>query len=89
MSGDKQFLEVRNEFYKEASVIVLVFDTAMRTSFDELDMRLREANGNGAHRCNLLLVANKMDLAGRRSVTKEEAQQWARTRSFQYFEASA
>ena len=89
MSGDKQFLEVRNEFYKEATVIILVFDTIMRASFDQLDMWLREANANGAHRCTLMLVANKKGQQGRRDVTIEEAQAWARSRSFQYFEVSA
>ena len=38
LSGHEEFLEVRNEFYRESQVLLLVFDVATRRSFDSLDM---------------------------------------------------
>jgi DnaJ family protein C protein 27 len=47
-SGHPEFVEVRNEFYREADLIVLIFDVAQKRSLDGLDMWLREANDFGA-----------------------------------------
>ena len=38
LGGAENFLEVRNEFYRESHVLLLVFDVALRRSFDALDM---------------------------------------------------
>ena len=61
LGGAQQWIEVRNEFYKEAQMMLLVFDVTRKQSFDGLDMWIREASNNGGSRCPLLLVGNKMD----------------------------
>jgi DnaJ family protein C protein 27 len=89
MSGHADFLEVRNEFYKEATGILLVFDVTSRKSFDALDMWLREGNRFGATNVQVAVCANKVDLGNKRIVQKAEAETWASSRSFEYFEVSA
>ena len=43
MSGNPEFYEVRNEFYRDANAILLVFDMTLKSSLDGLDMWIREA----------------------------------------------
>jgi DnaJ family protein C protein 27 len=43
-SGHPEFLDVRNEFYREAHMLLLVFDLTSKRSFESLDMWVREAS---------------------------------------------
>eukprot|EP00033_Pygsuia_biforma_P001153 GCRY01001310.1.p1 GENE.GCRY01001310.1~~GCRY01001310.1.p1 ORF type:complete len:188 (-),score=1.07 GCRY01001310.1:76-639(-) len=89
LSGRPEFLEVRNEFYRDAQGGLLVFDVHQRDSFDKLDTWLAEANKFGAQNVKFILVGNKIDITGPRAITKEEARQWGQFHGFQYYEASA
>ena len=89
MSGHPDFFEVRNEFYKDATGILLIFDVTSRKSFDSLDMWLREGNRFGANNVQVAICANKIDLGNKRIVQKAEAEAWASSRSFDYYEVSA
>ncbi|OMJ91032.1 hypothetical protein SteCoe_6494 [Stentor coeruleus] len=89
MSGHPDFFEVRNEFYKDANAILLVFDITVRKSFDSLDMWLREANRFGATNAYVGVCGNKADIGNKRVVQKAEAETWASSRRFDYFEVSA
>lgn len=59
-SGHPEFAEVRNEFYKEASLILLIFDLTVKRTLEALDMWLREANDYGAGALPVFLVGNKV-----------------------------
>ena len=91
MSGHPEFFEVRNEFYKDCQGLCLVYDITQRRSFDALDMWLREANKFGADKASLYtaVVGTKLDLGGRRVVSRQEAEAWCESRHFDYFEMSA
>ena len=89
MSGHSEFFEVRNEFYKDCQGILLVYDISNRRSFDSLDMWLREANRYGAQNIPVAVCGNKADLETRRGVPRNEAENWAQSRRFLYFEVSA
>jgi GTPase SAR1 family protein len=60
MSGNQDFLEVRNEFYRDANGILLVLDVTEKKTLDGLDMWLREANEFGAVNLPTFVVANKV-----------------------------
>ena len=89
LSGHGEFFEVRNEFYKDAQGIVLVFDVTNRGSFEECDNWLTEANKYGADSSNIpcILVGNKTDK--RRQVEETEGMQYAQNRGMNYIETSA
>ena len=47
LSGDQTYVDVRNEFYKDSQVLLIVYDVTNRKSFDALDMWLREVSKYG------------------------------------------
>lgn len=90
MSGNPEFVEVRNEFYKETQALIVAFDITSKKSFDALDMWLREANKYGGEALPVWIVGCKVDMASKRAVEKAAAMEWTKSRSFKgYFEVSA
>ena len=91
MSGDPTYVEVRNEFYKEAQVLIIMYDISRRQTFDALEMWLREVSKHGPENVNLpvFVVGHKNDLDGKRAMQKQETEKWATSRKFFYSEASA
>ena len=87
-SGDPEFVDVRNEFYKEAHGLILVFDVTQRRSFQVLDAWLGEAAKYGTGNLPCTLVGMKID-SGPRMVPELAARDWAREKGLSYFEASA
>ncbi|CAH0365318.1 unnamed protein product [Pelagomonas calceolata] len=88
LSGHSAFLEVRNEFYKDTSATLLVYDASDRNSFEELETWLREAFRYGMKESIPICVcANKIDRP--RKVSESEGRKWARDRGYDYFETSA
>lgn len=61
MSGNPEFYEVRNEFYRDANAILLVFDMTLKSSLDGLDMWIREAQEFGASTVPTFVIANKVN----------------------------
>ena len=89
MSGDPNYLEVRNEFYKESSALIIIFDVSRRQTFDSLEMWLRELSKHGGENLPIFIVGNKIDLDSKRAVQKSEAEKWTHSRKFAgYSEAS-
>ncbi|TMW62679.1 hypothetical protein Poli38472_005297 [Pythium oligandrum] len=87
LSGLPEFLEVRNEFYKDTQGGILMFDVTSRKSFEAVDAWLREAAKFGAGRFPCVLCGNKVDR--HRVVSEDEARAYARTKGFEYYETSA
>lgn len=87
LSGLPEFLEVRNEFYKDTQGALLVFDVSSRKSFEALESWLREAAKFGAGKFPCVLCGNKVDRA--RVVSEDDARAYARSKGFEYFETSA
>lgn len=93
-SGMDMFSDVRNEFYRDAHGILLVFDVTRRDSFDCLGNWVREIRTEVDH-TNLdnivcILAANKCEVdPQKREVDEVEARLWAELYGFQYFETSA
>lgn len=69
LSGDHEYIEIRNEFYKDntnnvvVGGIFLVYDICNLESFDALDKWLREGERYGLdlHNTPIVLCANKID----------------------------
>ena len=76
LSGDKYYLDVRNEFYRESQLLILVYDITNKRSFDGLDMWLREVSKFGGESLPVYLCGTKCDLASKRNVTTEEGRDW-------------
>ncbi len=85
-------MDVRNEFYKDSQVLIIVFDVTNKKSYDAVDMWLREVSKYGGEHLqnSTVIVGSKTDLKGKRAITKEEADSWTKQRGFVgYYETSA
>ncbi|KAM3142029.1 hypothetical protein pb186bvf_005902 [Paramecium bursaria] len=85
-SGHPEFVEVRNEFYKDANLLILVFDLTVRATMVALDSWFREASDYGAGNVPVVVIGNKKE---KRNMLESEGQNWAKSRGFQYIECSA
>ena len=88
-AGGPEYFEVRNEFYKDASGAILVFDVASKSTLDALDRWLHEAEECGMQRPAMVLCGNKAD-GKKREVSEADARRWAGSHGgMAYFETSA
>ncbi|XP_040572494.1 dnaJ homolog subfamily C member 27 [Lepeophtheirus salmonis] len=94
-SGSNLFRDVRNEFYRDAHGILLVFDVTNRQSFDELSGYIKDVaielakDGRTMDNTVVLVCGNKSDLKEIRMIDETEAKLWAELRGFDYAETSA
>ena len=69
--------------------VVLVFDITNRQSFANIQYRMTAmCEFRRLDQC-VILVGNKLDLAGQRAVSTEEAEEFAKMHNADYFEVSA
>ncbi|CAI2380449.1 unnamed protein product [Moneuplotes crassus] len=85
LSGDKSYLDVRNEFYRDSDILLAVYDITNKRSFDSLDMWLREVSKFGGESLPVYLCGTKAEQESRRKVDTDEAKEWSNSRSFQGF----
>ncbi|CAF1322371.1 unnamed protein product [Adineta ricciae] len=89
--SDDCILAIRDTYIRSGEGFLLVFDVTDGESFSDLNelyeqiLRVK----NGGTNIPAILVGNKIDLAERRKVTLEEAEQKARSWSIRYIETSA
>ncbi|CAF0734278.1 unnamed protein product [Rotaria sp. Silwood1] len=90
-AGQENYAAIRDTYIRSGEGFLLVFDVTDAESFSDLNelyeqiLRVK----NGGTNIPAILVGNKIDLADRRKVTLEEAEQKARSWSIRYIETSA
>jgi DnaJ family protein C protein 27 len=88
-AGGSEYMEIRNEFYKDAQGVLLVFDVASKLTLDALDRWLKEGEEYGLRAPALILCGNKVDCK-KREVSESDARRWAGAHGgMPYFETSA
>jgi DnaJ homolog subfamily C member 27 len=60
LSGHPEFLEVRNEFYKDTQGAILAFDVGRKETMDSCEKWLQEAKEYGMGRVPCILVGTKV-----------------------------
>ena len=88
LAGGPEFLNVRNEFYKDTQGGILVFDVTNRESFEALNSWVDESCNFGAKNPDIIVVANKIEMPSR-VISEIEARSWASDNGFDYVEVSA
>lgn len=88
-SGHPEFFEVRNEFYKDANIVIFVFDLTLRRSIEGLEYWYKEITDQGVKEIPFYVVGNKKDQTKMRIVGEYEALNWAKARNAKYYEISA
>lgn len=89
-AGQERFRTLTSSYYRGAQGVIMVYDVTRPDSFNNLQHWLKEVklyspnNGEGVVK---LLVGNKIDLE--RKVSRETAENWARSQGMLFLEASA
>lgn len=88
-AGQELFRSVTRGYYRGSAGAFLVFDITNRDTFDNIGRWLQDIKDVARSDVVTLLIGNKSDKADQRQVSTEEAQDFAKKNSMQYFETSA
>ncbi|XP_028785473.1 ras-related protein Rab-2-B-like [Neltuma alba] len=88
-AGQERFRSVTRSFYREAVAALLVYDTTRKETFKQLALWLKELREHADSDVTIVLVGNKCDLNGKREVSTEEGEQFAKENGLIFLEASA
>lgn len=89
-AGQERFRTLTSAYYRGAHGIILVYDITDRDSFANIKRWLEEVKIYSTNvDAVMMLVGNKTDRASERTVTTDEASDFARTHNMLYMEASA
>lgn len=92
-AGMERFRSLSTSFYRNAHGCMLVFDITRRSSFEHLeawrDEFLSKGNPLDAPNFPFIVLGNKSDDEGQRTVTRGEAEEWCHAQHMEYCEISA
>ena len=86
-AGQEKFRSLIPNYIRGSSLIFLIFDVSKKDSFLHLNDWIDFINN--VEKGNIVIVGNKIDLADKREVTKEEAEKFCKEKNYEYFEVSA
>ena len=89
MPSDERFYAVIKSFFKGADGIVVVYDITNKSSFECAKSDMKNINNSENPNTVKFLLGNKTDLVENRTISYEEAEKYAQSVDFIYFEASA
>lgn len=90
LSGSPNYQEIRNNFFSDAQVVLLVFDLENRESFNNISKWENTMNSNGLNmkEAVIFLLGNKSDTKTK-EVDASEVIAFAKKRGYEYFPTSA
>ena len=88
-AGEERFKSLAMTYYRKAFGILLLFDVTKKSSFMACKNYLEEVRINSDKKCVIYLVGNKIDLVDERVITKEVAEEFAKSENIKYIETSA
>jgi small GTP-binding protein len=88
-AGQEKFQHIISSYYRGAHGILLVFDITNIKSFIDMQHWVNEAENYSPSNTVKILVGNKLDMKHERSVTYEEAAEYAEKLGVTYIETSA
>mmetsp|Transcript_63189 Transcript_63189/g.136810 ORF Transcript_63189/g.136810 Transcript_63189/m.136810 type:complete len:134 (+) Transcript_63189:837-1238(+) len=87
-SGEKDFGDIRKEFYKDTQGVVLMFDLTSVSSFEDMKDLEKEMKGCvDSLRVKIHVVGCKSDLEVNREL-KANAEKWSKSNGYEFFEVS-
>ena len=88
-AGQELFKSITRSYYRDAAGVMLVFDISKRDSFDHLTRWIKDIEIFSGKDANIILIGNKTDLENQRTVSTEEAIEFAKEYGIKYIETSA
>lgn len=87
-AGQERFRTITSSYYRGAQGIVIVYDVTNRDTYDNVKIWLTECERYN-NKAKIILVGNKCDLSSKRTVTTEEAEEYAKIMGYKFIETSA
>ncbi|KAL3622295.1 Ras-related protein raba3 [Castilleja foliolosa] len=88
-AGQERYRAVTSAYYRGALGAMLVYDVTKRQSFDHVARWVEELRAHADSSIVIMLVGNKADLVDLRTVTTEDAVEFAENQGLYFFETSA
>ncbi|CAJ1065026.1 ras-related protein Rab-30 isoform X1 [Xyrichtys novacula] len=88
-AGQERFRSITQSYYRSANALILTYDITCEDSFRCLPEWLREIEQYANNQVVTILVGNKIDLAEKREVLRQRAEDFAESQSMLYLETSA
>ncbi|XP_040208827.1 ras-related protein Rab-2B isoform X1 [Rana temporaria] len=88
-AGQESFRSITRSYYRGAAGALLVYDITRRETFSHLTSWLEDARQHSSSNMVIILIGNKSDLEGRRDVSREEGEAFAREHGLIFMETSA
>jgi small GTP-binding protein len=89
-AGQERYRALTPMYYRNAQVVILVFDLTSSATFTSLDEWRADLNGKADHSVQLFVVGTKSDLASERAVEARLGREFAeKINAVDYFETSA
>lgn len=89
MSHECRYRAVTSAYYRGAVGALLVYDVTKRPTFEHIPRWLDELRAHADRNIVIMLVGNKIDLQDQRTVTTEEAKEFAQKEGLFFLETSA
>ena len=88
--GQEIYRSLISNFYRNASLAIMVYSVTDRKSFENLDLWYNELKTNSNNKINVFLIGNKIDLDEQREVKTEEGGEFKnKNEIIKFIEASA
>ena len=88
--GQELYRSLITNFYRNASLAIIVYEVTSLDSFQNVEMWLRELRTHSSPNIKIILVGNKIDLAEKRKVTTKQGEEFAKVNNLvKFVEASA
>ena len=88
-AGQELFKSITRSYYRDAAGVMLVFDISRRDTFNHLKTWMNDIEIFSGKDTNIILIGNKTDLENQRTVSTEEANEFANNYGIKYIETSA
>ncbi len=88
-AGALEYKELREEFIRNSTGFILVYNVTDRNTFDDLDMFVHQIFTLKKVKVPMVVVGNKNDLKEKRQVSEQEGRDFAGTLDAAFFETSA
>ncbi|KAK5612890.1 Ras- protein Rab-30 [Crenichthys baileyi] len=88
-AGQERFRSITQSYYRSANALILTYDITCEDSFRCLPEWLKEIEQYANNQVVTILVGNKIDLADKREVLRQRAEDFAQAQSMLYLETSA
>jgi GTPase KRas protein len=88
-AGEEDYQNMLDQWIVSANGFLLMFAINDEETFEALKEKVKRIQKNDADKLPIILVGNKCDLQAERKVTKEQAEEFAKTINAKYFETSA